>query len=613
MRGDGGGVPSRAPGLRGRGRPEVLAGLLCRRGPRRDDLGGYLLRRLALRRPEVREPHVARRPAARLGERAGGDRGRYGLGGDAGRARADRSRRGIAGGAARRSASASGPGKRPSADAPGGLGPRALDGGRRTRLPPARGAGRSGVASAGLRPEGPRARAGGRRFVLGRLCRRDCPALARERRHSRPVPAGARASGGDRAGRTGPRRPPRARPRASRGRKAADDSTGRDPVRGGAERPGAACRRLGYPDGSQWPPAGQGRKGTRVDRPERGPSRGNGLRRDRRPERNPLARDRGRAREDLRPRPPVDSLAPSRPRRHGLHGGAGLRRTSSRGAHGGPFGGAGRRRPASASRRGRGGGLGASSPGRRRGPRGNASGARPRVVRRGAPLPRAAARRARTRLRPRARQGRLGVGDDAERRRPLPVGREGPISARRRPHDRARRGGARRDTRDRGGAGRYGLDRDRREGTPSLRRLPVPQAGRGGRPPVRSLPRRPRLSRWTPRRHGPRALPAREGARQTGGEREPVPGRPVDRFDRRSGRRSLGRDVVRAVPRRRRRHRGTARLGERPRRREHDGRGVPLAAARTAASRSAWRAGCLSSTSGGRAGRLRLRPSRSRA
>ena len=103
--------------------------------------------------------------------------------------------------------------------------------------------------------------------------------------------------------------------------------------------------------------------------------------------------------------------------------------------------------------------------------------------------------------------------------------------------------------------------------------------GRGRRPAFRFLPRRSRHSRGCPRRNGPRALPIREGARPTRGEREPVPGRPLDRFGRRGRRRSLGRDVVRAVPGSGRRHRGTARHGERPRRGEHDGRGMPRDAA----------------------------------
>ncbi|MBK9088136.1 MAG: hypothetical protein IPL90_03460 [Holophagales bacterium] len=84
----------------------------------------------------------------------------------------------------------------------------------------------------GLRNEDPRPGAGGGRVVLGRLRRRDRAALARERRRSRTDPAGARATGGDRPGRAGPRRPSRAWPRTPRGRKAAADSRGRDPPGG---------------------------------------------------------------------------------------------------------------------------------------------------------------------------------------------------------------------------------------------------------------------------------------------------------------------------------------------------------------------------------------------
>ncbi len=153
------------------------------------------------------------------------------------------------------------------------------------------------------------------------------------------------------------------------------------------------------------------------------------------------------------------------------------------------------------------------------------------------------------------------------------------------------------------------------KGLRPIRRRPVPQDGR------RETACRPvSAASFSPTRGGvlvgtDRGLyRSREGARPTRGEREPVPGRPLDRFGRRGGRRSLGRDVVLAVPGSGRRHRGTARHGERPRRGEHDGRVDASRRCRTAASPSAWREASPSSTSRGRAAAVRpLRRSRSRA
>ncbi|MBK6404468.1 MAG: hypothetical protein IPF66_05195 [Holophagales bacterium] len=270
----------------------------------------------------------------------------------------------------------------------------------------------------------------------------------------------------------------------------------------------------------------------------------------------------------------------SRPRRDGLHGGAGAGGTPLGRSHGRGLRRQRRHGPPDRARRLGSRGMDDSPDGGRVLPRRDAARSHPRVAGGGPAVPGPSPGRPGPGLRPGAWCGRHRVGHDGGRRRPILVGRADEEAPRSDTDDGDRGRAFRRGARDRGRGRRDRLDRDRWTGRHPLGRRALHADRIRSRPFERVQPRGPADARRPSHRHGPGSLPARGRAGAARRRRQSGPGRPVDRGARGSGWRPLGRDVVLPLPREGRRRRGAARHGDRPRRGEHDGGVVPGATAR---------------------------------